>query len=168
MLHSADHPLAFSPTYFSPNIQSHANSPVVNVPLDAITLLVPLNPVEVDQTVDKATTPKDLTIDKRVDVQSKKENQIILPPEKVSICAPGYLGPYRSDPNFTRGKKLSTVAMKSIPHSTYVDPVQSSIQNNQFVVAKRKVTKRVDRSKPWGKVEKKRAQYPCSPQRQVT
>ena len=58
-------------------------------------------------------------------------------------------------------KKLSTVAMKSIPHSTYVDPVQSSIQNNQFVVAKRKVTKRVDRSKPWGQVKKKRPSTPA-------
>ena len=154
-LHSADHPLAFSPIYFSPNIQSLANSPAVNVPLDAITLLVPLNPVEVDHTVDKATAPKGLTINKRVDAQSKKENQIVLQPEKVSICAPGYLGPYRSDPNFTQGKKLSTVAVKSLPHSTYVDPVQSSIQNNQFVVAKRKVTKRVDRSRSWVQVEKK-------------
>ena len=48
-LPSADYPLA----YFSPNIQSLANSPAVNVPLDAITLLVPLNPVEVDHTVTK-------------------------------------------------------------------------------------------------------------------
>ena len=101
MLHSADHPLAFLPTYFSPNIQSLANSPAVNVPLDAITLLVPLNPVEVKHRVAKAIAPKDLTIDKKVDTQSEKENQIILPPEKVSICAPRYLGPYRSDPNFT-------------------------------------------------------------------
>ena len=97
MLHSADHPLAFSPTYFSPNIQSLA----VNVPLDAVTLLLPLNPIEVDHMVAKTTAPKDLTIDKKVDMQSEKENQIILPPEKVSICALGYLGPYRSDPNFT-------------------------------------------------------------------
>ena len=81
-LHSADHPLAFSPTYFSPNIGSLANSPAVNVPLDAITLLVPLNPVEVDHTVTKVIAPKDLSIDKRVDMQSEKENQIILPPEK--------------------------------------------------------------------------------------
>ena len=58
-LHSADHPLAFSPTYFSPNIQSLANSLAVNVPLDAITLLVPLNPVEVDHTVSKAIVSKD-------------------------------------------------------------------------------------------------------------
>ena len=58
-LPSADYPLAFSPTYFSPNIQSLANSPAVNVPLDAITLLVPLNPVEVDHTVSKAIVPKD-------------------------------------------------------------------------------------------------------------
>ena len=101
MLHSADHPLAFSPTYFSPIIQSLANSLAVNVPLDAIMLLVPLNPVEVNHLVIKAIAPKDLTIDKKIDMQSEKENQIILPPEKVSICALGYLGPYRSDPNFT-------------------------------------------------------------------
>ena len=120
-------------------------------------LLVPLNPVEVDHTVDKATAPKDLTIDKRVDAQSKKENQIVLQPEKVSICALGYLGPYRSDPSFTRGKKLSTVAVSSIPQSDYADPVLSSIQNDQFVVAKRKVTKHIDRSLPHTKAEKKRA-----------
>ena len=76
-------------------------------------------------------------------------------PEKVSNCAPGYLGPYRSDPNFTRGKKLGTVAVKSIPQSSYADPVQSSIQNDRFVVARRKVTKRVDRSLPWLKSEKR-------------
>ena len=156
-LHSADHPLAFSPTYFSPNIQSLANSPAVNVPLDAVMLLVPLNLVEVDHTVTKATAPEDLTTNKRVDMQNEKENQIIPPPEKVSICAPGYLGPYRSDPNFTRGKKLSTVATKCIPHSTYVNPVQSSLQNDQFVVAKRKVTKRVNRSLPCKKAGEKRA-----------
>ena len=104
MLHSADHPLAFSPTYFSPNIQSLANSLAINVPLDAITLLVPLNQVEVDHTVNKAIVPKDLTIDKGVNSQSQKEKEIVLQPEKVSICAPGYLGSYRSDPNFTCGK----------------------------------------------------------------
>ena len=107
-----------------------------------------LNPVEIDHTVNKDIVSKDLTNDKGANPQSQKEKELVLQPKKVSFCAPGYLGPYRSDPNFTRGKKLSTVAMKSIPHSTYVDPVQSSIQNNQFVVAKRKVTKRVDRSKP--------------------
>ena len=51
MLHSADHPLAFLPTYFSPNMQSLANSPAVNVPIDAVMLLVPLNPVAADHTV---------------------------------------------------------------------------------------------------------------------
>ena len=86
-LHSADHPLAFSPTYFLPNIQTLANSLAVNVPLDAVTLLVPLNPVEVDHTVNKATAPKDLTIDKRVDAQIKTETQTILPPEK-SLSVP--------------------------------------------------------------------------------
>ena len=91
MLHSADHPLAFSPTYFSPNIQSLANSPDVNVPLDAVTLLVPLNPVEVDHTVNKAIVPKDLTIDKGVNSQSQKEKEIVLQPEKVSHLCPRVL-----------------------------------------------------------------------------
>ena len=104
MLHSVGHPFTFSPTYFSPNMQSLANSPAVNVSLDTLTLLVPLNPVEVDHTVDRVTAPSDLTTIRKVDMQSEKENQIILSSEKVSSCAPGYLGPYRSDPNFTRGK----------------------------------------------------------------
>ena len=90
MLHSAYHPLAFSPTYFSPNMQPLANSPAVNVPLDAVILLVPLNPVEVDHTVNRVTAPMDLTTNRKVDAQSEKENQIILPSEKVSISAPGY------------------------------------------------------------------------------
>ena len=160
MLHSADYPLAFSPTYFSPNIQSLANSPAVNVPLDTVTLLVPLNPVEVDNTVSKAIVPKDLTIDKGANSQSLKEKKIVLQPKKVSNCAPGYLGPYRSDPNFTCGKKLGTLVVKSLPQSNYADPVHSSIPNDQFIVAKRKVTKRVDRSRPHPKVEKKRAKTP--------
>ena len=100
ILHSADHPLAFLPTYFSPNMQSLANSPAVIVPMDAVTLLVPLNPVAADHTVTKTAAPKDIT-DKKLDTKSKKENQIILPLEKVSSCDPGYLGPYRSHPNFT-------------------------------------------------------------------
>ena len=103
-LHSADHPLAFSPTYFSSNIQSLANSLAVNVPLDAIMLMVPLNPVEVDHTANKAIVSKDLTINKGANSQSQKEKEIVLQSEKVSICAPGYLGPYRSDPTFTHGK----------------------------------------------------------------
>ena len=168
MLPSADHPLAFSPTYFSPNTLSLANSLAVNVPLDAITLLVPLNPVEVNHMVTQAIAPKDLTIDKKGDMQSEKENQIILPPEKVTICAPGYLGPYRADPNFTQGKKLSTVAAKSIPHSAYVDPVQSSIQNDQIVVAKRKVTKWINRSLPHEKTREKRARLSMKVEKKKT
>ena len=66
-LHSADHPLAFSPTYFSPNMQSLANSPAVNVPIDAITLLVSLNTVAADHTVTKTTAPKDITVDKKLE-----------------------------------------------------------------------------------------------------
>ena len=73
MLHSADHPLAFLPTYFSPNMQSLANSLAVNVPLDAITLLVPLNPVEADHRVAKVTAQKDLTISEKVDTCKVKK-----------------------------------------------------------------------------------------------
>ena len=65
MLHSVDHPLAFSPTYFLPNIPSLANSPAINVPQEAITLLVPLNPVEVDHMVDKVIAKKDLTLSEK-------------------------------------------------------------------------------------------------------
>ena len=57
---------------------------------------------------------------------------------------------------------MSTVTAKS---STHMDPIQSSIQNDQIVVAKKKVTKRVDqgerkkvdRSLPKKNIEKKRA-----------
>ena len=105
MLHSADHPLAFSPTYFSPNIQSLANSPANNVPLDAITLLVPLNPVEVDCTVNKDIVSKDLTISKGENSQSQREKEIVVQTKKVPIHTPGYLAPYRSDPNFNCEKK---------------------------------------------------------------
>ena len=78
---------------------------------------------------------------------SLKEKEIAFQPEKVPNCAPGYLGPYRSDPNFTCGKKMGTMAVKSIPQNSYADPIhESSIQNNQIVVARKKVTKRVDRS----------------------
>ena len=69
--------------------------------------------------VDKVTAQKDLTLSEKVDMCSEKENQIIPPSEKVSINTTGYLGPYRSDPNFTRGKKLRTVTARS---STHLEP----------------------------------------------
>ena len=166
-LHSADHPLAFSPTYFSPNIQSLANSPAINVPLDAIMLLVPLNPVEVDHTVNKDIVSKDLTIGKGENSQSQREKEIVLQTEKVPICTPGYLGPYRSDPNFNCGKKVNTVAVRSLPQCNYAT-VQSSLQNDQFVVAKRKETKRVDRSLPHKKAGEKRAKMPMKVKKKKT
>ena len=164
-LPSADYPLAFSPTYFSPNMQSLAYSPAVNVPIDAITLLVPLNPVEVDHTVNKAIIPKDLAIKMGAISHSLKEKEIAFQPEKVPNCAPGYLGPYRSDPNFTCGKKMGTVAVKSITQNSYVDPIhESSIQNNRIVVARKKVTERVDRSRPQMKGQKERKRPKTPPQ----
>ena len=78
MLHSVGHPLAFSPTYFSPNLQSLANSLAVNVPIDTVTVLVPLNPLEVESTINnELVAQKDLTLSERVDMQNEKENQII-------------------------------------------------------------------------------------------
>ena len=142
MLHSVDHPLAFSPTYFSPNLQSLANSPAANVPIDTVTVLVPLNPLEVDHMViSRLAAPRDLTLSEKIDMQNEKENQII--PEKSSSDTTGYLGPYRSDPNFTRGKKLSNTTARS---RTHMNPIHTSIQNDQIVVAKKKVTKWVDHS----------------------
>ena len=111
-LPSVDHPLAFSPTYFSPNLQSLANSPAVNVPIDAVTLVVPLNPVNVDNTVSKAVTHKGLTIERGAFSQSLKGKEIAPQPEKVPNCALQYLEPYQSDPNFTCGKNMGTVAAK--------------------------------------------------------
>ena len=105
ILPSADHPLAFSPTYFSPNLQSLANSPAVNVSIETVMLVVPLNPVNVDNTVSKAVIPKGLTIEMGATSQSLKGKEVAPQPEKVPNCALGYLGPYKSDPNFTRGKK---------------------------------------------------------------
>ena len=74
-------------------------------------------------------------------MQNEKENQII--PDKNSIKTSGYLGPYRSDPNFTQGKKVSTVTTRS---RTHVNPIHASIQTDQIVVAKKKVTNRIDHS----------------------
>ena len=47
-LSNADHPLAFSPTYFSPTLQSLAGSPTVEVPVNPVTVLLPLQPLEVE------------------------------------------------------------------------------------------------------------------------
>ena len=82
---------------------------------------------------------KILTLSEKVDMQNEKENQII--PDKSSIDTTMYLGPYRSNPNFIRGKKLSTGTARG---STHMNQIQTSIRNDQIVVAKKKVTKRVD------------------------
>ena len=140
-LPSADHPLAFSPTYFLPNLQSLANSPAVNVPIEAVTLVVPLNPVNASNTVSKAEIPKCLTIELGATSKSLegKELELAPQPEKVPNCALGYLEPYRSGPNFTRGKKIGPVVAKNQPQSIYPDPVHNySTQNNQFLVARKK------------------------------
>ena len=76
-----------------------------------------------------------------VDTENENKNHSI--PKKNTFSTMGYLGPYRSNPNFTRGRKLSIGTAKS---STPKVNIQTSFLNNQFVVAKKKVTKRVDRS----------------------
>ena len=63
---------------------------------------------------------------------------------------------------------MSTVATKSIPHSTYGDPIQSSIRNDQIVVAKRKVTKWIDRSLPSEKTGEKRAKLSMKVEKKKT
>ena len=56
---------------------------------------------------------------------------------------------------------MGTVAVKSQPQSIYADPVHdSSIQNNRFVVARKKVTKRIDQSQPRSKKEGKKHKTP--------
>ena len=60
------------------------------------------------------------------------------------------------------------MATKGIPHSTYVDPIQSSIRNDQIVVAKRKVTKCIDRSLPHEKTGEKRAKLSMKVEKKKT
>ena len=67
--------------------------------------MVPLNPVNANNTVSKAVIPKGLTIELGATSKSPEGKELAHQPEKVPNCAPGYLGPYMSDPNFTRGKK---------------------------------------------------------------
>ena len=76
-----------------------------------------------------------------IDTENENENHII--PKKSSVSTKGYLGPYRSNPNFTQGRKLSIGTAKS---STSKVNIQTSFLNDQIVVANKKVTKRVDRS----------------------
>ena len=63
-------------------MQSLANSPAVNVAIDAVTLVVPLNPVEVDHTVSKAVIPKDLAVEMGAISQILKEKEIASQPER--------------------------------------------------------------------------------------
>ena len=142
-LPSMDHPIAFSPTYFSPNLQSLANSPVVSVPIKAVMLVVPLNPINSNNTTSEAAIPQGLTAELRP--PSKSPERKVLPPqlEKVPNCTPGYLGPYRTDPNFTCSKKIGPMVAKNHPQSIYPDSVQNfSTPNNQILVAKKKQMKR--------------------------
>ena len=116
-LNSVHHPLAFSP-----NLQSLANSPTVKVPVDTVTVLLPLHPLEVENTVNnELLAQKDLMCGENVDTENENENHII--PKKSSVSTTGCLGPYRSNPNFTQGRKFSTGTAKS---STPMNNIQTS------------------------------------------
>ena len=136
-LPSVDHPMAFSPTYFSPNLQSLANSPVVTVPIKAVTLVVPLSPINSDKTISEVTNtisevaiPQGLAAELRPPSKSPEGKELAPQPEKVPNCALGYLGPYRSDPNFTHGKKIGPMVAKNHPQSIYPDSVHNSSAPN--------------------------------------
>ena len=104
-LPSVDYPMAFSPMYFSLNLQSLANSPVVTVPIEAVMLVVPLNPVNSDNTTSEVVIPQGLTAKLGPPSKCPEGKELAPKPEKVPNCALGYLGPYRSDPSFTHGNK---------------------------------------------------------------
>ena len=160
-LPSVDHPMAFSPTYFSPYLQSLANSPVVTVPIKAVMLVVLLNSVNSDNTISEVAIPQALTAELGPPSKSPEGKELALQPEKVPNCTPGYLGPYRSDPSFTCSKKIGSVVAKNHPQTIHPDPVSNpSAPNQQFLVAKKKQTKRVDCSKPWSKQQQVRLQTP--------
>ena len=53
------------------------------------------------------------------------------------------LGPYRTNPNFTQGRKLNNKAVKT---SISKVNIQTRFLNDKIVVARKKITKRVDRS----------------------
>ena len=133
MLNNTDHPLAFSPTYFSPTLQSLANSPTVEVPMNPVTVLLPVHPLEVGPTNNELVAQSDIKCLEGINTENDNVNYKI--PKKSSANTTEYVGPYRSNPNFTRGKKLSTR-----------NNIQTSFRNDQIAVAKKKVTKRVDRS----------------------
>ena len=95
-----DHPLAFSPTYFSPTLQSQADSPTVQVPVNPVTVLLPPQPLEVEHTINsKLLAQKDLMHGENVDMENENVNHSI--PRKGSVSTTEYLGPYRSNHNFT-------------------------------------------------------------------
>ena len=146
MLNNIDHPLAFSPTYFSPTLQSLADSPTVEVPMNPVTVLLPLQPLEVGHMANnELVAQNDIKCCKNIDTENVNVNYSI--PKKSSASVMEYLGPYRTNPNFTRGKKLSNKAVKT---STSKVNIQTSFLNDKIVVARKKVTKGVDRSERRG------------------
>ena len=147
MLNNTDHPLAFSPTYFSPTLQSLADSPTVEVPMNPVTVLLPLQPLEIGHMVNsELVAQNDIEHCKNIDTENVNVNSI---PEKSAVME--CLGPYRTNPNFTRGRKLSNKAVKT---SISKVNIQTRFLNDKIVVARKKITKWVDRSERRGGEQK--------------
>ena len=131
-------------------------------------LLVSLNPInsnntisEVTNTISEVAIPQGLAAELRPPSKSPEGKELAPQPEKVPNCAPGYLGPYRSEPNFTHGKRIGPVVAKNHPQSIYPDSVHiSSTPNHQIVVAKKKQTKRFDHSRLQSKKQGVKLQTP--------
>ena len=94
--------------------------------------MVPLNPVnsnntisEVTNTISEVAIPQGLTAELRPLSKSPEGKELAPQPEKVPNCAPGYLGPYRSDPSFTRGKKIGPIVAKNHSQMIHPDPVNN-------------------------------------------
>ena len=87
-LPSADHPMAFSPMYFSPNLQSLANSPVATVPIKAVMLVVPLNPVNSNNTTSEVVIPQGLTAELGPPSKRPEGKELAPQPEKCFPTVP--------------------------------------------------------------------------------
>ena len=101
--------------------------------MNPVTELLPLQPLEVGHMV-----KNDIECHKNVDTENVNVNSI---PENSAVVE--HLGPYRANPNFTWGKKLSNKAIKT--SSSKVN-IQTRFLNDKIVVARKKIMKRVDGS----------------------
>ena len=109
--------------------------------------MLTLQPLEIGHTVNsKLVAQNDIERCENIDTENVNINSI---PEKSAVME--RLGPYRTNPNFTRGRKLSNKAVKT---SISKVNIQTRFLNDKIVVARKKITKRVDRSERRGGEQK--------------